>query len=68
MVDTNLKPCQVFAHDRISEDSKIIRMQVLKNKISYFTTLKAVEKVLLSLLEYSKFSHNPPVSLQELQG
>ncbi|WP_430886744.1 carbamoyl-phosphate synthase large subunit [Helicobacter gastrocanis] len=54
--------------DRVSEDSKIIRMQVLKNKISYFTTLKAVEKVLLSLLEYSKFKHNPPVSLQELQA
>nr|WP_104727679.1 carbamoyl-phosphate synthase large subunit [Helicobacter felis] len=54
--------------DRLNEDSKIIRMQVLKNKISYFTTLKAVEKVLLSLLEYSKFSHNPSMSLQELQG
>ncbi|WP_411710003.1 carbamoyl-phosphate synthase large subunit [Helicobacter heilmannii] len=54
--------------DRVSEDSKIIRMQVLKNKISYFTTLKAVEKVLLSLLEYSKFKHNSPISLQELQN
>ncbi|WP_411709970.1 carbamoyl-phosphate synthase large subunit [Helicobacter salomonis] len=53
--------------DRLNEDSKIIRMQVLKNKISYFTTLKATEKVLLSLLEYSKFKDSPPVSLQELQ-
>nr|WP_163564600.1 carbamoyl-phosphate synthase large subunit [Helicobacter suis] len=54
--------------DVLNEDSKIIRIQVLKNKISYFTTLKAVEKVLLSLLEYSKFKDNPPLSLQQLQN
>ncbi|PAF42506.1 carbamoyl-phosphate synthase large subunit [Helicobacter sp. 11S02596-1] len=52
-------------HKSNKEDAKLIRTQVLKNQISYFTTLAGAEVAALALKEMQEANVNEAIALQD---